>query len=138
MKEEYRAWIDRLTPEEINGKCSERTEEMAAAFPELKRVRGHVFLLFCPEERPHWWLVDEDGEIIDPTVKQFTDSNYIYGGVCKVLHYEPWDESREEPVGKCMDCGAISFYTAYACSESCASSLEDYYGQKVGAFHKTK
>lgn len=124
MKEEYKSWIDKLTPEEKNGKCDKITLRMKEAFPELKRVRGHVYLAHCRDERAHWWMKDECGEIIDPTVSQFTDPNYIYGGVCIPLHYDEWDESMKEPEGKCMECGQISFYTAHACSRACERILE--------------
>ena len=42
------------------GKCREVTENMAAAFPQLTRVRGHYY---CDSwgERAHWWLVEPLG-----------------------------------------------------------------------------
>lgn len=41
---------------------------MVEAFPELKRVRGHYHCPWLSKAQPHWWCVDPDGNIVDPTV----------------------------------------------------------------------
>ena len=66
------------------GRCAEATLAMAAVFPELTRVRGH-YLCWVWGEREHWWLVEPNGEIVDPTADQFPSKG---GGV-----YVPWDEA---------------------------------------------
>lgn len=130
----YEEWIQEhcLPGDRVNGKCAERTQEMAAAFPELRRVRGHAYLLGCPEPRPHWWLEAPDGSRIDPTESQWTDPNYIYAG-CVVLGYDPLPEDFEEPIGKCMACGGYCYPStpganSNACSTACIVELERYYG----------
>ena len=100
MNSKYQEWIDNLTAEEKNGNCDKVTSRMKEDFPELKRVRGHVELTFCPEDPPHWWMKTDDGEIVDPTISQFSDPSYIYGGICRVMRYIEWEELREEPYGK--------------------------------------
>src|SRR5262245_58758582 len=84
------------------GNCAEYTLMMLAAFPELKRVRGHYMdivrgqeTLFLGEQ-PHWWLIDPQGEIVDPTDAQFAS---LGKGI-----YIEWDESQPEPTGKCPNC----------------------------------
>lgn len=120
----YAAWIQKIPLEETRGKCAERTLEMLQEFPELKRVRGYVWLMGCPEPRSHWWLVSPDGEIVDPTARQFSDPGYIYAG-CVLMSYEEIDEETfQEPKGKCMNCGALSYYDTYACSRACERELE--------------
>lgn len=125
MESKYQEWIDGYIAEgfKVNGRCKEVTEEMKTAFPELERVRGHVHMP-CIPERGHWWLVTNDGTIIDPTVSQFSDPNYIYGGGKKPIEYEPLPDDFEEPKGKCMECGDISYYTSHACSRNCEIALE--------------
>lgn len=98
MKPAYIDWIKTVV--EPTGRCAEVTLEMQAAFPELTRVRGHYY---CPfwGEREHWWLVDEEGQVVDPTAAQFPSRG--------VGHYEPWDESRPEPTGMCPECGEYCY-----------------------------
>lgn len=52
------------------GRCKNECEKLLAAQPELTIVKGWYD---CPYwgRQEHWWLKDKDGEIIDPTVKQF-------------------------------------------------------------------
>ena len=106
MKYQYRKWIDENVSDPYNA-CREATEEMAAAFPDLERVRGHYH---CPDlgKRPHWWLLDPNGVIVDPTADQFPS-----GGSGA---YEAWDESQPEPTGKCPNCGDYSYGSQYFCS----------------------
>ena len=104
-QEEYESWMDvwndayhgdtRLT-------CREATAEMVNVFPELRRVRGFVFLTENGEQLPggypHWWCVMAGGPIIDPTKAQFEGFDIVY---------KELDESLGEPIGKCMNCGTL-------------------------------
>lgn len=56
--------------EKYRGKCKEMSEAMVAADPSLRLVRGHYY---CPVwgEQPHWWCVNSEDEIVDPTKDQF-------------------------------------------------------------------
>lgn len=107
---DYGAWIERYQAAhpKLLGLCAEATLEMQTAFPELRRVRGHVDI---NERKPwsHWWLVTPSGEIVDPTARQFP----------VILEYQPWDEARSEPTGKCLNCGDYTFNGAYLCGEVC-------------------
>ncbi len=107
MSPVYEQWIDEHYPtkELCYLQCATATLQMVKAFPELLRVRG----FYCG--RPHWWLLDTDGGIVDPTAKQFN-----YGGL---YSYEEWDETLPEPKGKCKHCGELSYDDPNFCSEAC-------------------
>ena len=82
---------------------------MQKEFPELRRVRGHYY--DGVTRRPHWWLVGPDGDIIDPTAKQF----YTNGrGI-----YEERDEDEPEPTGRCINCGDYVYDGKTCCCEAC-------------------
>jgi hypothetical protein len=120
MKPTYREYIDRHFSGDTLGKCAEATLAMAAAFPELKRVRGHYFDTAWGE-RAHWWLTDADGGIIDPTASQFPTQG---GGL-----YIPWKEGAEEPIALCPNCGGEVFPSkgcGGCCSERCATAYAAY------------
>src|SRR5687767_13556478 len=99
------------------GNCVEATTAMASAFPELRRVRGHYYCAVWGE-RQHWWLVTPDGTIVDPTAAQFPTEGH---GV-----YEPWDESAEEPSGRCPNCSGYVYGGGTVCSDDCAREYEAY------------
>ena len=123
MKPEYQTWIKDNVPVDCLNTCHSITEAMQKAFPYLGRVRGHVFLS-TGLERPHFWLVDTDGTIVDPTERQFS-SDY-YGHKTKVLSYDPWDESQPEPTGMCPNCGGVCYDYKDLCSERCEISYTAY------------
>jgi len=102
MRALYQAWIRENVPENPAGKCREVTRRMREAFPELRRVRGHF--LDVSGERPHWWLLDPDGDILDPTVSQFG-----LKGPPSPYRYLPRDEREPEPTGRCLECGELCF-----------------------------
>lgn len=110
MRPEHSAWIDEHVSGNCYGHCAEVTAAMAEAFPELTRVRGHYYCVAWGE-RAHWWLVDTDGTIVDPTAEQFPS----HGNG----HYEPWKEGAPEPTGKCANCGELVYTGDTVCSENC-------------------
>lgn len=57
------------------GKCKEMCEALIQSDPSLTIVRGHYFCPFWGEQA-HWWTVDKDGKIIDPTAKQFPSKGH--------------------------------------------------------------
>ena len=130
----YEEWIENYrqtkgilfvgeTERSVLGMCEQATKEMVKAFPELKRVRGHV-----SPGGPHWWCVTESGEVVDPTVSQWKDR--VPAGT--VFIYHPFDESKADqlPTGKCMDCGGHLYYNAQFCDESCARATCSYLGME--------
>lgn len=133
VPQKYVDWMDAYAarfadkPLKLRGMCREACEEMLAAFPELKQVRGHV-MDYTQADYPqaHWWLVLEvpiegaedllfDTLIIDPTRSQ-------YGAPL----YDPWDESQQEPTGKCPNCGEYCFNGDYCCTKSCHDAYLAY------------
>ena len=53
------------------GKCKEMSEALVASNPCLKLVRGHYYCPIWNTDEPHWWAVDSEGKIHDPSAKQF-------------------------------------------------------------------
>ena len=116
MKAKYVAWIAAYVTETY-GKCAKVTEAMQADFPELVRVRGHYYCLIWGV-RSHWWLVDTDGEVVDPTAAQFPSGGR---GV-----YVPWEEGTPEPTGVCPNCGGYVYTGDTCCSENCSMEYMAY------------
>lgn len=116
LKAIYRDWIA-ANVLEVDNKCAEATLAMLEVFPELTRVRGHYYD-FALGERPHWWLTDPEGNIVDPTAAQFPSGGR---GV-----YVPWDESQPEPTGRCPNCSELCYDGNYCCSPECSRSYAAY------------
>lgn len=126
--EVYDQWIEQNygTEDLARYKCGSATDRMIKEFPELKRVRGWYAGI------EHWWCVDPNGEIVDPTYMQF-------GSDYNRAKYREFQEGVDpEPLGKCMNCGWLCWEldddgekipgaTSWSCSEDCAKSLESYY-----------
>lgn len=104
----YSAWIKDNVVGPGTGQCAEITAQMASAFPELRRVRGH-YHCFAWGAREHWWLEALDGQVIDPTAMQFPSKGFgmyvEFGG--------------EEPTGMCPNCGEYIYGGGELCSERC-------------------
>lgn len=118
MQSKYQAWVVENVTETF-GKCKEITHAMVKAFPKLTRVRGFYM---CADwgKRAHWWLVDAEGKVVDPTADQFPSQG--------TSEYAQWIEGSEEPTDKCMNCGGYTYGAKRACSVTCAEALEKYYG----------
>ena len=114
-------WIDSnlsRDPTDCQGRCREFSEALCCQFPELIMIRGHVKWAFNEEDRirypegyPHWWCEDENGVVYDPTCPQFV---LVTG-----LEYIPWDNSLDEPTGKCPNCGKYCYNGSYLCCSAC-------------------
>ena len=117
MKFKYFKWIHDCGDHTL-GRCAEQTLRMQKVFSELKRVRGHYHCVVWGE-RSHWWLVDQKGDIIDPTADQFPSC----GG-----EYVEWEG--EEPTGKCPNCGGYCYRGEGLCSKTCYVSFTDYLHQR--------
>ena len=58
------------------GKCKEYSEQLCKEDPTLKLVRGFYFCPIWNKEEQHWWCVNEQNEIIDPTARQFPSNGH--------------------------------------------------------------
>ena len=99
MKRKYQDWINNIN-NNVTGLCADITQDMITKFPELKRIRGHYYCVIWGQ-REHWWCVDSDNSIVDPTASQFPGKG---SG-----EYVEWDESQPEPTGKCRECGEYCY-----------------------------
>jgi len=87
-------------------KCKEFCAKMHRDFPELILKTGYVYSYKnidnygdLHKQYPHVWLETKEGEIVDPTVKQF--------GLLGELHYV---DSKGKPFrGSCNGCGQLLF-----------------------------
>lgn len=114
--ERYRRWIAANVPLFPRGLCAEMTARMVEAFPELRRVRGHVESLATGHAMPHWWCETPAGAVVDPTAAQFEG-------------YQPVDYQEHvgaEPIGKCLNCGDYVFVPSPSsdfCSDACCNAM---------------
>lgn len=129
MKPEYDEWVhDWLFNNnalESGGysRCREASEDMVKDFPSLTVVRGHVY---CPHpwgKRGHWWCVEADGTIVDPTASQFP----------VVFRYEAYVEGDDVRLGTCMNCGGEiwgpnpeAVFSTSMCDAECGRAFEVY------------
>jgi hypothetical protein len=114
---DYERWIQENVTGDGRGKCREWSFAMVTHFPELKLVRGHYHCSIVGE-RPHWWLVAQNGCIVDPTRNQFPSMG--------TDEYVPWDESQDEPTGICANCGKYNFRPDTCCSEKCGLEYAEF------------
>ncbi len=119
----YNLWIEDNYPngETAYLKCAEATKKMIEVFPELKRVRGLASVRephdMPPTRTPHWWCVDPQGNIVDPTAHQYPT---------EIISYEEADETKGPPTGKCPNCGGLCYNGDYLCSDKCSKEYLDY------------
>jgi hypothetical protein len=116
IKQQYRNWINNYIQKNngnVKNHCTFATSEMIKAFPELKREKGYVWVItdFGSKSDEHWWCIDPDGNIVDPTASQYRE----------VCFYEPYNEKDHGPLptGKCMDCGEYVYDNNTFCNKTC-------------------
>lgn len=99
------------------GKCKELAEELVEKNPELTLVRGHYFCPIWNTDEKHWWTVDKDGNVHDPTAEQFPSKGK---GI-----YTPFDGMLIcEECGKKITEDKVIFQGRFpCCSEMCAMRL---------------
>lgn len=100
MIELYIKWIKLKypTPHSAIRQCEQATHLMTKEFPNLRRVRGHVFVIQNQRTEEHWWCEDFSGNIVDPTRHQWNGPIFDYV-----------EFNGEEPTGKCYQCGEFIY-----------------------------
>ena len=119
MNSNYSNYLSVHQPYDMSGwgECKERCEAMLEVFPELQMVRGHVLFRGRPTKpEPHWWLVDCEGNVLDPTI------NFDL----HLTEYQPHDESGPEPTGECPNCSGYCYNDGVCCSDSCHNAYVAY------------
>jgi hypothetical protein len=74
------------------GKCREACEAIKQEDHTLTLVRGTYYCPIWGSNEEHWWCVDKDGKIVDPTAEQFPSKGLGF--------YTPFDGYVE-----CAQCG---------------------------------
>mgnify|MGYP001600206946 CR=1 FL=1 len=108
---DYDVWINEYTGD-VYRKCREVTEEMLKIFPELRIAKGMVTIIENGKDYQHQWLVDPEGNIVDPTKRQWV----------AIINYKEIKEGDDQPVGKCYGCGQWvyrQFYNSVYCNLDC-------------------
>lgn len=97
------------------GKCKEMSESLSAEMG-YRLVRGHYYCPFWGKQA-HWWTVDGDGMIHDPTRLQFPSF-----GNGEYVEFDGWT--------KCAECekrihenDAVRCGNYAVCSNECACAL---------------
>lgn len=118
IKSIYNLWMEQFAIENypIRGKCKEATDKMISKFPELRQIRGHVRHILSEKLSPHWWCIDQDNNIVDPTAAQFV----------AIIEYIPHDETQPEPTGRCPNCGEYCYDYKSVCSDECGEEYKAY------------
>lgn len=96
MENKYQEWIDKNYPtwESAISDCGNAVQKMKEVFPELEVKAGWI------SGSEHWWCVDPQGNIVDPTLVQ-----YIGRGIKPPFHYKEFQPGMLVRVGRCMNCG---------------------------------
>ena len=124
MVDEYNKWIISKNLDDKKkslGNCLNYTKMMHNEYPWLRSKYGTVVTL--EGDFKHHWLVDVNGEIVDPTKSQFS----------KILEYIVDDNPYD--VKKCMNCGSLfeydnnHKYTNLSCSKNCYEILDKILGK---------
>lgn len=113
-----------LTPRrpELAGTCKRAVDELVSADPSLTKVAGW-YIDAVWGSREHFWAVDTDGKIVDPTVEQFPT-----GHIPSRRVYAPY-----EGVYPCPGCGIlIECERLEDAGEPCCGAC---YGSMVGIFN---
>jgi hypothetical protein len=119
----YQEWIEKNYPTSTIARlqCKKACERMIKEFPELKLQMGLVSVDepygLPPTKTEHYWCITKSNEIIDPTAHQYPTH---------ILQYDPVDESRGNPTGKCPNCGNICYNGRYVCSNECEIEYQNY------------
>ena len=101
------------------GKCKEYVDDLCAKDPSLTPVRGHYWCPIWNTEDPHWWCVDKEGNIIDPTKLQFPS-----GGSGE---YIPYDGTTV-----CEYCGKVSKEEETYFVDHHTYCSYEHYGRDIG------
>lgn len=90
MRQEYKDWIEEHYPDYKSSKnqCNIAIVAMRRKFPELNIQVGYANNIL------HCWLITDDGEIIDPTVKQFKGKEVEYRKIAdRFLDFDEFEPS---------------------------------------------
>lgn len=110
MKNKYQDWIDENILDTADILCLEWSGLMAQVFPELKLAEGSV--LADDDRFWHFWCIDPDGEIVDPTACQFDE----------IIRYR--FEKYPTATGICPVCGNNTYLGNTCCSVPCYCSAD--------------
>jgi hypothetical protein len=99
------------------GKCKTECEKLIKEDDTLSLVRGWYLCPFWGEQT-HWWCKDSNGNIIDPTVKQFPSKGMgEYIEYIGIVNCSECGKELEEEKAMIMDNGYV--FCSYECYGHC-------------------
>lgn len=103
---------------QFRGKCKKLCIDLIEKNPELTLIRGHYFCPLWNKEEQHFWCVNKQGDVVDPSKKQFPSKGHgIYTPFNGIVYCEMCSkEMKEEEV--------FYWQGKYpTCSDKCAYNL---------------
>lgn len=118
----YQRWIEAYAARyggHVRGLCRAAADEMVQTFPELRAVPGVAHTMNLGQHI-HWWCEAPDGDVVDPTARQFVSE----GGVSRYaeLNLTSAEVCAQIRMGTCMNCGGDVYGYPRKdtfCSEEC-------------------
>jgi len=110
-------------PEYGSGRCRDEALKLARDDRSLTVVRGWATPVGGAMIE-HWWLIDQDGKVVDPTVDQFP-ARPVYIPECVGVPPE-----RPALMYLCPNCGDTHTgdFSVDVCSDRCARAYASYLG----------
>ena len=103
------------------GRCKEFCEELIENDPTLTLVRGHYWCPIWNTMEPHWWCINSNGDIIDPTKLQFPSVGY--GEYIPFDGYVTCAECGKEVPEEEADIQGNYCFCSYTCYGKCVGML---------------
>ena len=94
LRPEHKEWIQANVQGDGYGQCYETAQSMAKAFPELRVVYG-TYECYTWGSRSHFWCVDSEFHVVDPTETQFPSCGF--GSYVMSYFFEEEDEKGLKP-----------------------------------------
>lgn len=86
----------------VKARCAEFSQAFAKQFPELRTERGWVKdHITIGQGTEHWWCVDPEGNIVDPSLNQFR----MWRQPEKLVYTVFNPEKDHIYIGRCHNCG---------------------------------
>jgi hypothetical protein len=110
----------------LQAQCYSFCEAFVEKFSHLTMVKGW-YVAAEHNYTEHWWLIEKDGTVVDPTKGQFSiqTGEYVSHGSKRAKELELFAK-----IGRCPNCGGDIYEGdedfGGVCSDECAASYSEY------------